>query len=179
MKGVVFNILEEMVLEQAGMEAWNNILAEASGEDGIYTAADSYPDTELFGLVEAVCKAINQPAEVVVGAFGEFMFGKLAERYPVFCEQAPDLKTFLKSVDSVIHVEVAKLYNETNLPKFKYAEPKENILVMRYHSERKLCILAEGLIRGAATHYNQKITIEHPVCMHKGADHCDLLVRFH
>lgn len=179
MKGVIFNILEEMVIEQAGIEAWNTILIQKPQCSGIYTAAASYEDAELFTLVNAVCEAINKPQEYVVEAFGQFLFSQLAKRYSVFCEQSTNLKHFLKQVDSVIHVEVAKLYADSKLPKFDYDEPDDETLVMYYRSERKLCLLAEGLIRGAASHYNQQITIEHPVCIHKGSDHCKLIIRFH
>ena len=178
MKGVIFNILEEMVIEHKGMETWNNILEQVSTTDGIYTAADSYPDEQLFDLVEEVSKQISLPMEDVIGSFGEFMFNKLASRHPIFIEQSPDLKTFLKSIESVIHVEVRKLYDQPNLPTFEYEEPNSDVLIMQYSSPRKLCVLAEGLIRGAALHYKTNIEVGHTTCMHKGAKACDLNIRF-
>ena len=47
MKGVIFNILEEMVITECGMQSWNDILQQLELE-GIYTSTESYPDTELF-----------------------------------------------------------------------------------------------------------------------------------
>ncbi len=32
MKGVIFNFLEEMVVDHCGMECWNNILNQANKE---------------------------------------------------------------------------------------------------------------------------------------------------
>lgn len=177
MKGVIFNILENMVIEKCGMETWNDILNSLK-VSGIYTAGKSYPDEELFAFVGEVSARLEMPAEQVVGAFGEFLFSQLASRYPVFLEQEATLKGFLKSVDSVIHVEVKKLYDSPNLPSFTYTEPDESTLVMEYRSPRQLCLLAEGLIRGAAAHYQDDVSIEHPRCTHKGDDHCDLIVRF-
>jgi len=176
MKGVVFNILADMVEETAGLEVWNDIVEQVSPSKGAYTAAQSYSDEELFALVAAVCDKLQIPREDAIRAFGQFMFGQLASRYPVFVEQQPDLISFLKSVDSVIHVEVEKLYSSPHLPEFQYSEPRPGKLVMHYHSERKLCFLAEGLILGAAEHYGSKIELNHPVCMHQGADHCELEV---
>ncbi len=178
MKGVIFNILEEMVIEHKGMAVWNDILNQEMNDEGVYTAGESYPDEKLFALVHAVSKHTNLAIEEVLATFGEFLFGKLAARYPVFIEGAADLKTFLKSIDSVIHVEVKKLYNNPNLPSFTYSEPSSDVLVMYYHSPRKLCLLAEGLIRGAASHYETPIQLSHPVCMHQGAPKCELSVRF-
>jgi hypothetical protein len=176
MKGIVFNVLEEMVIEQCGMLAWNEIL-ETQKVEGIYTAGESYPDEELFGLVGCISAKTDIPVEILVGAFGERLFKGLAERNPMFIEAEDTLKGFLKSVHDVIHIEVRKLYENPNLPDFEYEEGADNTLLMRYRSPRKLCILAEGLIRGASYHYNTTIEIEHPVCMHKGSDHCDIIVR--
>ncbi|MCP4598399.1 heme NO-binding domain-containing protein [Neptuniibacter sp.] len=178
MKGVIFNVLEEMVVEHLGMAHWNKILEQSCPDNHFHTAGDSYPDSELFTLVEHVSTELDKPIEEVVGAFGEYLFAKLAERYPIFVDSEQDLKSFLKSVDSVIHMEVKKLYDSPNLPQFTYSEPDNNHLVMQYRSPRKLCILAEGLIRGAAMHYQEQVEISHPVCIHKGADHCDLIIRF-
>lgn len=177
MKGVIFNVLEEMVIDQCGMEAWNEILNQLS-LDGVYTAGESYPDNELFNLVQCISEKTGMPAETLVEAFGEFLFDRLKERYPIFVESEKNLKAFLLSVEDVIHLEVKKLFNNPNLPTFTYTELSDKELLMRYSSPRKLCLLAEGLIRGAAKHYNSAISISHPVCMHKGSPHCDLIIRF-
>ena len=112
MKGVIFNILEEMVIEQCGLHAWNEVLNSQKLE-GVYTAGESYPDTELFALVNEISAKTDIPVENLVGAFGEFLFEQLAERYPIFIENKSDLRSFLKSVDSVIHMEV-KNYLQTH-----------------------------------------------------------------
>jgi hypothetical protein len=106
------------------------------------------------------------------------MFHQLAARYPVFLNQSDNLRDFLISVGSVIHIEVQKLYDNPNLPTFSYDTSRDDQLIMRYKSPRKLCVLAEGLMRGASEYYKTPIEIDHPVCMHKGSDHCDLVVRF-
>lgn len=177
MKGVVFNVLEDMVVEQYGMPVWNDILTEQAVA-GIYTAGESYPDEELLGLVGCISEKTGMEITALVAAFGERLFLGLAQRYPIFLEAENTLKGFLKSVHDVIHMEVRKLYENPNLPEFSYQELNDGALLMRYQSPRKLCILAEGLIRGAAQHYRTNIEIEHPVCIHQGAQHCDIIVRF-
>jgi len=176
MKGVIFNVLEELVIEQCGIATWNEIL-ESQPVEGVYTSGESYPDEELFALVGCTSTKTNIPIEKLIGIFGERLFEGLATRYPSFIEAESSLKGFLISVHAVIHMEVRKLYENPNLPDFAYEEG-EDTLLMRYSSPRKLCLLAEGLIRGAAHHYNTAISIDHPVCMHKGSDHCDLIIRF-
>lgn len=177
MKGVIFNILEELVIDTAGITTWNSIL-QTLQLGGIYTAGQSYPDEELMALVQEISQRLQKPIPDVVAHFGEYLFIQLNSRYPEFTTQQPDLRSFLKSIHDVIHVEVQKLYESPNLPTISCHEPDPDTLIMEYRSPRQLCILAEGLIRGAAQHYQTEIELSHPVCMHHGADHCDLVVRF-
>ena len=89
------------------------------------------------------------------------------------------LKNFLMDIENVIHKDVKRLYPETYLPVIDFEDTgDEHSLVLLYRSKRKLCALAEGLILGASDHFNVKTTINHPVCMHKGSDHCRLELTF-
>jgi hypothetical protein len=44
-----------------------------------------------------------------------------------------------------------------------------------YTSPRRMCALAVGIGKGLATQFHEKILINQPVCMHKGADRCEIL----
>ena len=173
MKGIVFNILNEMVEEKFGLAAWDGLL-DATDLDGVYVATETYPDEELLSLVGAAETATGIPAADLVKAFGEYMVPKFAANYPVFFEDQPNLKAFLLTVDQVIHVEVRKLYPEAGLPEFQYEDANDDELTMLYKSPRKLCSLAEGLISGSAKHFAETYQLKHDICMHKGDDHCAL-----
>lgn len=175
MKGVVFNILEDMVTEKGGLALWQEVL-DKSGVSGSYTAVATYDDKEMFDIIEVIIEVLDAPAEEVIGAFGIYMFEQLANRYPVFVENIDDLFDFLETIDSVIHMEVKKLMTETLLPSIACQRIGKSELLMNYSSPRRLCLLAEGLVYGAASRYGRSIRIDHPVCMHKGSDHCELRV---
>lgn len=49
-KGIVFNLLEEIVSEQHGPDTWDALL-DATEVDGSYTSLGNYPDEELLALV--------------------------------------------------------------------------------------------------------------------------------
>lgn len=178
MKGVIFNILEEMVEENYGMAVWNDILDAAHQHQGIFIAGQSYQDETLFQFVQIICDKLQLPSSTVVAIFGEYLFAKLVDRHKVLMEEQTDLDSFLKSIDSIIHVEVSKLYIDPNLPQIECLDISPQKMRMRYRSPRKLCPLAEGLIRGAAVHFAQEISIKHETCMHKGSDHCDLEIEY-
>ena len=174
MKGVVFNLLNDLVEEQYGMDAWDDLIEEtAPASQGVYTSVEVYADQELLAYVAAISRHTGADESEVVQLFGRYMLGRFAEMHPEFFA-GHTLKSFLKSVHDVIHVEVRKLHPDVVLPEFTYEDPADDQLIMHYHSPRALCHLAEGLIDGASTHFDTPVTIEHPVCMHNGADHCDL-----
>ena len=177
MKGIVFNLLGDMVEEKFGLEAWDGLL-DAVGSDGVFVATDTYPDQALLDLVAAASQATGIPAADLVRAFGEYMAPAFAAKYPVFFENQKSLKDFLLTVDQVIHVEVRKLYPDAGVPEFVYNDTDSNKLTMIYKSPRKLCALAEGLIQGSAAWFGETCHIQHDVCMHNGADHCELVLTF-
>ena len=56
MKGIIFNLVEEVVTNDHGQDAWDDILASAD-VDGAYTAVGSYSDDELLAIVGAAAAA--------------------------------------------------------------------------------------------------------------------------
>lgn len=175
MKGVVFDLLRDMVEENYGLEGWNTIL-EKSGSDGMYLSPQSYSDQEMMSLVKATNEYTGIEIPMLLSAFGQFMAKEFYNRFPSFYDNCDDIIEFLLSVDRIVHGEVLKFYPDANLPSFKYEKSEANQLTMIYHSSRKLCHLAEGLILGSAAHYKKAINIEHDVCMHHGDERCHIII---
>ena len=178
MKGAVFIAFNQMIEEQAGVETWEKLLDEVNPESGgIYTSIEDFPDEELFSLVAKLSEISGEPVSVLVESFGYFLFSFLNEKYPVFTQSESNFLSFLESIDGVIHKEVKKLYENANLPTLDYEKIDNNTLIMRYQSPRKLCLLAEGLIRGAAKHYGVEYTLDHETCLHKDDSCCTFRIK--
>jgi hypothetical protein len=75
--------------------------------------------------------------------------------------EQPEFLEFLKSIEDVIHKEVKKLYHNPNLPTLDWEQEDDRSLDLYYRSPRKLCGLAEGLIRGAAQRYEVEYNLTH------------------
>ena len=58
MKGIVFNLLEEAVVEAHGVDAWEQVLEDV-GADGVYTSLGNYSDQEAIALVAAICERVG------------------------------------------------------------------------------------------------------------------------
>lgn len=177
MKGIVFNLLEEAVNTDFGEATWDRLLDDA-GLDGAYTSLGSYDDAEIVKLVEVAAHALNIPGQDVLRWFGRRAMPLLVRRYPVFFSGHQDTRSFLLTLNSLIHPEVRKLYPGSTPPVFDFDTSDAGTLVIGYNSQRKLCALAEGFMQGAAEHYREQATIGHSQCMHEGADKCVFQVRF-
>ena len=176
MKGIVFNLLEQLVARDFGEDTWDAML-DASGLDGVYTSLGSYPDDDLTKLVSAASEALSLPANEVVSWFGRNALPLFAERYPQLFEPHASTRSFVLTLNDIIHPEVRKLYPGIDVPEFDFGVRGE-LLVMGYRSSRKLCAFAEGLLLGAADHYGERLTIEQPSCMLRGDDRCVLEIAF-
>lgn len=174
MKGIIFNVLEDMIVEKCGMHVWNELMTKHAPQNRVYISGKSYDDSELSAIVSDVAVTLNIPLQDVVKAFGNFLFDGLATRHADVIEQFSDFTELVMGIHDVIHVEVNKLYIEPALPTISSRITSANQIELTYSSPRKLCFCAEGLLFGAARHYGKNIKIEHTVCMHNGADHCIL-----
>ncbi len=173
MKGIVFNLLEEIVSAEYGEDTWDDLLDD-SGLDGSYTSLGNYGDDDLMKLVGAAAARLDMPADDVVRWFGRNATPIFKRHYPDFFSPYQSTVPFVLTLNEIIHPEVRKLYPGAEVPVFDFSTPSEDILVMGYSSERKLCAFAEGLLLGAGDVYGQKVTIEQPTCMNRGDERCRL-----
>jgi predicted hydrocarbon binding protein len=173
MKGIVFVALSEMVQEKFGHGFWNETISKANlPSEGIYTSAENYDDSEALSLLTVISSKLSKAPDEILKIFGIHLINSFHLRYPKFFNGNTYL-SFLKSVDLVIHVELKKIYPETNLPKiFVTNESTEENIVVYYYSKRKMCSLAHGLMKGAAGIFNKQVRIVHEKCVLKGDEDC-------
>lgn len=158
MKGIIFNVFNQLIETKWGLEMWEDLLEETRpASEGLYTSAGTYPDEELINMAVALSEKSGIPVSDLVFSFGEYLLHQLAVLYPSFFE-GKTAKDFLLSVHDYIHVEVKKLYPMAELPNIEYEDPAEDKLVMIYTSKRKLYKLAEGMIHATSNYYKIKIT---------------------
>jgi predicted hydrocarbon binding protein len=174
-KGIIFNLVEEIVTEEQGADAWDDLL-DSARVVGAYTAVGSYDDDELFAIVNAAASGTGVPPDDVMRHVGRQSLRMLAERFPEFFELHSSVRTLLPTLNSVIHPEVRKLYPGAQPPHFEISGSPEGAILMEYHSERSMCAMAEGLTLGAADHFGETLLIEQLQCKKRGAPHCTLRI---
>lgn len=179
MKGVVFNLFEDFVIENWGEETYEEVLSASKLETTEpFVGPGTYPDSDLVEMLTQACGKLGVEPADALRAFGKFCFPKLAEMGKVFLEGHTHPKTFLKSVHDVIHVEVRKIYQHANPPEFTYEDPADDSLVMMYRSNRKLCAFMEGLLEATGDHFGVSINYEKTSCQLSGDERCSYNMTF-
>ncbi|MFT4840506.1 MAG: hypothetical protein ACI8UD_002048 [Planctomycetota bacterium] len=181
MKGVIFAIFEDFIIENFGADTFEDLL-----EDCPHTAKEpfvgpkSYPDQWVVDLVTAACKRLSIEPGDALHAFGRFAFGGLTSRHPNFLEGVTHPRQMLLSVHGIIHVEVKKLMAGATPPSLFYEDVNGDPdgLTLHYESERGLCQLLEGLLVGAGEHFGVPIEYEHTACTHRGDARCTYSLNF-
>ncbi len=160
MKGIVFTKFIEMIEEVDGYEIVDKILMDvkpASG--GVYTAVGTYPHSEIVEMVISYSKHKGIEVSAALRVFGRYLFDVFYNNYSSFFDPKHTAFDFLESIDNYIHIEVAKLYPDAQLPKFTTERPDPKTLIMIYNSERKMSDLAYGLIEKTLEHFGEERTI--------------------
>lgn len=178
MKGIVFNLLEQVIAAERDEEAWDSIL-EHAGVEGAYTAVGNYPHEEFIQLIKAAGHELDRPPDDVVRWFGRHALPLLVERYPTFFEGHTSTRSFLLTLNDVIHPEVRKLFPGSYAPEFEFdTSVGDDVLLLGYVSHRHLCSFGEGLIEGAAAHFGERVEVEQSKCSKRGDGTCVFTCRF-
>lgn len=177
MKGVVFVEFMDLVETRMGLDMLDHIITEADlPNDGAYTSVGTYDHAELVRLLAALSKATGTAVPALILLFGEHLFHRFYLNYPTLFSDGDTSFGFLTRIDSVIHVEVRKLYPDAELPKLSCWHPAERELIILYSSPRGLGDLAEGLIRGCIAHFGEQVSVARTDLEKEGGLH---RVRFH
>lgn len=177
MKGIIFNLVEEIISQDYGIETWEDLL-DQSGVPGAYSAVASYPDEQLFTIIDIACAMTGKSQQELLRYVGRRSIPLLQQRYPEFFVLHSDSRSFLGSLNEVIHPEVRKLYTGAEPPHFEFADEADGSLVMEYHSHRSMCAFGEGLILGAGDSYGDQLRVSQLECKLNGAPFCVLRVEF-
>lgn len=173
MKGAIFTGFAEYVEKEFGLTTWLKTLDSCElASNGEYLSTELYEDVEFNVLVDTLGAIVEMEREDLFRGFGEYFFPVLMSLGISLVEDIDNLFDFMRAVDSVIHIEVQKSDPLAYTPTLLYDQPQDNVLIVRYVSQRKMCHFAEGLILGAAAHFNQQANIHQTKCLCKGDDHC-------
>lgn len=176
MKGVIFNLLEQVVAAELGDRTWDQIVA-GSGAQTEYAPDGTYSHEEFLGLIDETAIALSKSPDETLAWFGRASIPLFANAYPDLFTPHDSAMGFVLTLNEVIHPEVREQFEGAFAPDFEFERVDERTLIISYASYRDLCPFAQGLIEGSAEHYGEVAVVEHYRCQRKGDARCALLLR--
>ncbi len=179
MKGMIFNLLEDFIVEGWGPERFEKIMELCPVHAQVpYVGPGTYPDANLMSIIEKTTAELGLGNAEALRRFGRFAFPKLAQKFSVYTQNHRHPKTFLKAVDGVIHVEVRKLFANAEPPRITFEDPAPDRLILHYNSRRQLCPFFAGLVEGCGDFYKVPIAQAQVECAREGAPSCQFALHF-
>jgi hypothetical protein len=159
-KGVVFTEFVEMVEDLYSPELADKVITKVDPPSGgAYTSVGTYEFEEMVGLLSALSEEIGKTIPEILQMFGKRLFKQFELKFPEIFVEAPDSFSFLEKVESIIHVEVRKLYPDAELPAFEINREAPERLVMVYDSPRALSDFGAGLMSGCFAHFGENVEV--------------------
>jgi hypothetical protein len=150
MKGIIMRSFVDFVEETYGPQLADIVLSlDDLSAKGAYTNVGYYPASDFVAMATAVSETTDTPFARLIFDFGRDLYLRLHQRHTEMLLTYSSPIEMLASLESVIHVEVRKLYTDTELPRFEVkARDANRSLTLLYRSSRPFADLAEGLIAG-------------------------------
>lgn len=173
MKGLVFNLVQEVVEELLGPDGWDDVVRE-SNVSGAYTALGDYPDADLDRLVATVAGTLGTTRGDALQQLGRRAYRHLAARDEIDLASSPSWDQVLIPVDGDLHGEGRRVYHGAEFPELQGRRADDGVVLLEYRSSRRLCELAVGLVLGVGDWYGAALTVEQATCVERGDDACTI-----
>jgi len=177
MHGVILLEFGRFVDAQFGAPVWKEVVTKAGLTNPIFIPSQIYPDSDLFGIVSALSQKSGREPGSLLEDFGVYVVPSLASLYAAFIDAEWKLLDLLEHTESVIHRVVRMRAPGSAPPRLRCRRLAADEVELVYDSERKLCALARGIIRGLAKLYEESVTMAEPECMLKGQAACLIRVK--
>lgn len=177
MHGIVFAQLRNYVSIRLGRERWSQIVEAAGLDQLVFLPNASYPDSEMTRLLATLSEQLAQPVNEVVQDFGMYLATPLLGIYGPLLDAQWRTLDLLEHTEKTIHTVIRMQRPNAAPPRLEIERNGPETVTIVYTSARRLCALAEGIIRGVADHYRETVDIEQTSCMHRGDPACVIKVR--
>jgi hypothetical protein len=171
MKGLLFTSFLGWVEATRGLVTVDAILTETEpnlSTGGAYTSVGDYPASELGALVERLAALEGTTSNDILREFGIAAFPQLGALHPSWMDGINDLFGLLSEIENVIHTEVRKLYSDSQPPLITATKHDDGTIEVTYKSHRGLVALCQGLIEGAAAHFDEECDVRVMSVDHEG-----------
>lgn len=137
-----------------------------------YDPAKAYSDDDFTRILTRAIERTGHGSREILLEFGRFAAqNTFYELYPAYYDESGSTQQFLLGIETRIHELVRSTVHGTAPPRLQVSPLGQGVSIS-YTSERGLCDLLEGLVLGAAGHYEETYATDQVLCMHRGDPAC-------
>ncbi len=178
MHGLIFFYIQKFAESAAlGHSSWSSVRSTVATKAGRYLPSGVYPDAEAVQLLQSIADSTGHPIREVLEQFGRFLASHLIKVAGRHVDPAWRTLDLIEHTEAIIHEMIRSTNPGARPPVLETVRPSIHEVQLVYSSQRQLCPLAIGLMRGLAEHYQEKIEIEEPSCMLRGDPFCSFVIR--
>ena len=173
MKGVVFQLLEDVALREHGQEAWHELVSMAGGHQELWSPAQ-HPE-----LAHLSCPH-DLDARSALRRTGRRAIPLLANMHPQLFANADSTRSFLLVLAGGVVIDTAKgvIRWPAADSDFRILPAPDGDVFLGYRSIRHPCALVEGLVEGAADYFGEAVSVVQLKCTGRGDNRCLFWINF-
>jgi predicted hydrocarbon binding protein len=177
MHGLIHLELEAFARDQAGDAVWEQAVFDAGLQEQTYLPTERYDDTEALALVVALSKITEIGPQALLEGFGSALVPTLLSTFAYLVPAQWRTLDLIENTEDLIHTALRASDQAARPPLLKVVRRGKNEVLVIYASERKMCGVAKGIVRGLGTHYGEQIEVTEESCMLSGASSCSIAVQ--
>lgn len=158
--GSIFFLLKKFVVTNFSEKVWEELNREAGTEGKIFEITQNYPIEDIGAIVGAASRHTGASVNELKEKFGEYLVPDLFSLYSSYLRPEWKTKDVLIHTENVMHGAVRKLNSTANPPILNVSKVSDQLLIIDYHSKRKMGSLAVGIIKGIARYYGEHDSID-------------------
>ena len=176
MHGLIHIELERFGRAALGDETWAQVARDAGVGGKVYLPSAGYDDGEVLALVVAASKAAGSGPQALLEQFGEALVPTLLTTFGDLIHAEWRTLDLIANTEELIHTALRASDPSAQPPLLRTTPRPPDSLVVLYGSERRMCGVAKGIIRGVATHYGETVEVTEESCMLVGDSVCSIVV---
>jgi hypothetical protein len=161
MYGLVNQSFYSMIIDNYGLESWNEIKKFSGVDIEIFISNHPYEDNLTYELIGAATEVLKKEVNHLLEEFGEYwILNTGAKKYGELMKAGGEhFSSFINNLPR-FHDRIILIYPEMKPPEFKVSTSNNVDFILDYYSERQgLTYFVIGLLKGIAIMFSQKIEV--------------------
>lgn len=179
MYGIVNQSISGLIIDNYGIDRWNEILAKSKIQDGNFLNNQLYDDSVTYDLAINAAEILQVPLRDILLAFGRYWILKTGgEKYGHLMKSGgADFISFIKNLPT-LHTRIMLMFPDIRPPEFIIDVDENNHVTLHYFSSRNgLTDFMEGLIWGLGEFFKVSLDIRLLQAKDKTHDHDIFLIK--